>query len=553
MTGQKGVMMCLWNPLAITVALVVILYYGTVSARTWTDSTGKHKVEGDFVSLADGKVELRRDDGKLIYVPLEKLSENDQAFVHQASRSAGNETPFSVAETGEAPITKSKPAASVSDVQNAQTVFAEGVGTSKEEALKDAFRAAVRQVVGEIVDSETLVNNEELVKDQVLTYSDGFIPEHKVTSEKHDNGLFRVSIQAKVQRRSVIMKLSAANITTKELAGQSMFGELATQLQAENDAAAIVRKALEGVPDMPGFPLNILTAEIVGKPEIVEKNAENATLAIRVATRVDVKSFDAFAKKLMNALDGVAKRKGEFSLRCRSWRSEQPPRGFGRESDYRQAAGFMVQGRVDELDPIRKKTLGTTWADIRIVPGWPVQDSRGGESPIALAINTTRDKSFEKTEWRYYVLDRSTLPVLAACACAVCELKLTLSDDGGNDVAVARRVLCGVGRGGTAICPLAFDGIDYDINFLAAGHPETSGMWAKGYESIVRPGARLGFLGPMFFVDRMTSYCPTIEHVFPVNLSHAEISRIAKGKVELRYEGNLPPSDEEIRAATTSR
>ena len=60
------------------------------------------------------------------------------------------------------------------------------MGTTKEEALKDAFRAAVRQVVGEVVDGETLVKNEELVKDQVLTYSDGFIPGHKITSEKRD-------------------------------------------------------------------------------------------------------------------------------------------------------------------------------------------------------------------------------------------------------------------------------------------------------------------------------------------------------------------------------
>jgi len=108
-------------------------------------------------------------------------------------------------------------------------VVAEGAGTTKEEALKDAFRAAVRQVVGEVVDAETLVKNEDVVKDQVLTYSDGFVPEHQELSATHDNGIFRVSIRAQVRRRSVIMKLRAANVTTKEVAGQSIFGELVTQ------------------------------------------------------------------------------------------------------------------------------------------------------------------------------------------------------------------------------------------------------------------------------------------------------------------------------------
>ena len=131
-----------------------------------------------------------------------------------------------------------------------QTVFAEGVGSTKEEAIKDAFRAAVRQVVGEVVDGETLVKNEKLVKDQVLTYSDGFIPEHRVTSEKRDNGLFRIGIEAKVQRRSVIMKLKAANITLKSLDGESLYGSVVTQEEAKANATQLLRKALADLPRM---------------------------------------------------------------------------------------------------------------------------------------------------------------------------------------------------------------------------------------------------------------------------------------------------------------
>ena len=56
-----------------------------------------------------------------------------------------------------------------------QEVVAEGVGTTADEAIKDAFRNAVRQVVGAVVDAETLVKNDELIDDKVLTYSDGFI------------------------------------------------------------------------------------------------------------------------------------------------------------------------------------------------------------------------------------------------------------------------------------------------------------------------------------------------------------------------------------------
>jgi hypothetical protein len=46
--------------------------------RTWTDITGKFKVEAEFVNLQEGAVTLCRTDGQEVRLPLEKLSEADQ-------------------------------------------------------------------------------------------------------------------------------------------------------------------------------------------------------------------------------------------------------------------------------------------------------------------------------------------------------------------------------------------------------------------------------------------------------------------------------------------
>lgn len=48
--------------------------------RTWTDATGKFKIEAELVRVADGKVELKKTDGTTISVPLDKLSAADQAI-----------------------------------------------------------------------------------------------------------------------------------------------------------------------------------------------------------------------------------------------------------------------------------------------------------------------------------------------------------------------------------------------------------------------------------------------------------------------------------------
>ncbi len=51
------------------------------AARTWADATGRFKIDAVFVSVTDGKVTLRRTDGKTMQIPVDKLSSQDQTHV----------------------------------------------------------------------------------------------------------------------------------------------------------------------------------------------------------------------------------------------------------------------------------------------------------------------------------------------------------------------------------------------------------------------------------------------------------------------------------------
>ena len=63
------------------------------ATRTWTDSTGKFKVDAALVNVSDGKVNLRRSDGRTMSIPLERLSDADQAHVKELQQPAA-ENPF---------------------------------------------------------------------------------------------------------------------------------------------------------------------------------------------------------------------------------------------------------------------------------------------------------------------------------------------------------------------------------------------------------------------------------------------------------------------------
>ncbi|MEM6799209.1 MAG: SHD1 domain-containing protein [Planctomycetota bacterium] len=58
--------------------------------RTWTDSSGKHKIEARFVGVADGKVTLKTDAGREIVLPVAKLSDEDQALVARVGETTKN-------------------------------------------------------------------------------------------------------------------------------------------------------------------------------------------------------------------------------------------------------------------------------------------------------------------------------------------------------------------------------------------------------------------------------------------------------------------------------
>ncbi len=66
---------------------------GVTGKRTWTDATGQFKIPADFVRLKDGLVELKREDGKVLSLPLEKLGPADQEIAKLMALAATTNAP----------------------------------------------------------------------------------------------------------------------------------------------------------------------------------------------------------------------------------------------------------------------------------------------------------------------------------------------------------------------------------------------------------------------------------------------------------------------------
>lgn len=110
------------------------------------------------------------------------------------------------------------PALGQQQEQGAVTINAEGfssyraddVARSREEAIEAAQRDAVEQASGVFIQSESTMKNFELVKDEVLARSKGFIKNYKVVQQRRDRELYRVSIEAQVVRAAFIKDMGDA-------------------------------------------------------------------------------------------------------------------------------------------------------------------------------------------------------------------------------------------------------------------------------------------------------------------------------------------------------
>uniref|UniRef100_A0A7C4CBN3 Flagellar assembly protein T N-terminal domain-containing protein n=1 Tax=candidate division WOR-3 bacterium TaxID=2052148 RepID=A0A7C4CBN3_UNCW3 len=91
-----------------------------------------------------------------------------------------------------------------------------GPDIARDQALKDALRKAVEQGVGTYVNSETRVQNFQLLSDRIYSQASGYVSSYRIISESRESNLFRVAIRAKVKLDRIEDDLEAIGILVAE-------------------------------------------------------------------------------------------------------------------------------------------------------------------------------------------------------------------------------------------------------------------------------------------------------------------------------------------------
>jgi hypothetical protein len=193
---------------------------------------------------------------------------------------------------------------------NYKIVEVVGIGSTQDEAQKNALYLAVEQVVGAIVDAKSQVENDRIVKDQILTMSAGYVQDYQViVPPAQKDGKYEIKIRAKVKRTKLLCDLEDKDVAIrKEVKGEALWAQAVTQGRVKEQADKILselfahdprRLCVEQLSETELIPPSELTEELL--------KISDQWLRIKIKIYVDCEEYnDSFLPKLLSCLDSIS-------------------------------------------------------------------------------------------------------------------------------------------------------------------------------------------------------------------------------------------------------
>ena len=200
-------------------------------------------------------------------------------------------------------------AAAAQEEKQLVDVVATGYGETVREAQKAAFRAAVEQVVGTIVDATTLVENDELIEDEILTYASGMIEKSITIGEprKSESGIYIVKVKATVKKGRLQEKLKAASTVSVSLNGADLFARMTAAQENLADAETMIRNVLAKHIACVVYDF---VKEKDGNPKL-DIDPKSGEVFVSVRARVDMAKYTQFINEVIEKLGPMAEKKAK--------------------------------------------------------------------------------------------------------------------------------------------------------------------------------------------------------------------------------------------------
>ncbi|MDR0608687.1 MAG: hypothetical protein LBG58_01080 [Planctomycetaceae bacterium] len=493
---KKGADMPILQRKVLTFILVIFLIAVINIAyanekRTWTATSG-HKTEAEFVKIENGKIVLKKTDGKIVKVPREKLVEADQKYAEEQQKKIGEDNPFAEEETTsttESVSSQTSPPSPhlTADEKKQRLVTVEGIGSNFEEAKRDAFRNAMNEVVGTLIDAETRVQNESILEEMLMA-NNAYISKYKMLSTKKQDGLTVIRIEAIVEKLAVLKRMQPSNASIKSVDGESLAASIDTKNADDDAKVQILAKVLKDQ----NYPFSILEATAKLNPEPVKRNGDSLEMEVKVTVQMNYQKFDEFRKT---------------------------------------------------IEPVLKKiAIAESTSVIKDMKVQSFSEFLGQDKKAFCHINTSRNAKLTNCGYKTYKLPDKAVAILLPYAQIVPAVDILLCNVNGDAVLTERIAVTGYSRDNTGFAGTTqyagyFEGMD--LNKIGQGSIFT---YYRGYNHHYRHYPKHFLLEPFSSISRDDEFSSTLFFTPTVKIESSELKQVKSVKCEII--SNCPPLDE---------
>lgn len=156
-----------------------------------------------------------------------------------------------------------------------------------EQAKQQAFRLASEQVAGTVVLSESELHNNNIARNEIITYSSGIVEEYRIVNRADQPGQVYLTMDIWIAESAMSRRLLAKSATEKEINGDQLGTRTQSILEEHQRGDDIFRAVLR---DFPKRAFLVRSSQ----PKLAMDHNRNIMLLVDVNVNWDKKYTDAF-------------------------------------------------------------------------------------------------------------------------------------------------------------------------------------------------------------------------------------------------------------------
>ena len=319
----------------------------------------------------------------------------------------------------------------------ASEVIASGQGSTLESAVHNAMRAAIEMETGVIVDSKTYTQNHQLIDDEIILKSRGFVESYEIIRQTQKSGIFEVSIRANI--KSEELKTSLMNILQKKSIVETNMNDPRIAVVAfddiGNEYAEVENEIMSSLQNQ-GFGRLIDISQLDSSLKMRFQNASNDNslrnslknqfhidyiVVVKIKTSQGRRATANLAARMIGTNTGEIIYAGSFNSNSRMFTNNSIDRAI-QEASRREAYAISkaALNRAAQVEQhvtiiITQNTLNKFGGDVHNV-NQLIKDIQGVKNVFVRSINsgvTELDVNFDGTAYELFVeLKRKNIRVI---------------------------------------------------------------------------------------------------------------------------------------------